>query len=286
LPLRSLIFTAVLIPLAAPTACAGLFGRFAPNTHASAIALRKRVHVNTLITEPGTMEIEWGGAFSTTGNFTFPSTIKYTPEGPYVWWGRTEFSASFDSLASAVQLDNRVTQFSDRMTLAANCVVHDGTKLDLAIAPQTSFLLRSANGLRLGATGVARYDTGRHSMGVTVTWTAATKVSDSNPAGTLDLGAGYGRRLMAGGPLGHLTPHVNVLYERSTGVERQISIFEGVEYQITEKVAVDFAGQHFSVWGGQTDHQITVGLTVNTGRLRKKRESAPPAGPERPLVAR
>ena len=44
------------------------------------------------------MEIEWGGAFSTGGNFTFPSTVKYTPEGPYLFWGRTEFSASFDSL--------------------------------------------------------------------------------------------------------------------------------------------------------------------------------------------
>lgn len=253
-----------------PGRARAVFGRGAGRP-ASNIALRKRVHVNTLITEPGTLEVEFGGAFSTTGNFSFPSTIKYTPEGKYVWWGRTEFSVSFDSLASTVQFDNRALQFSDRVTYAANCVVHDGDKLDIAIAPQVSNFLRGDSGLRVGATAIARYDAGRNSTGVTVTWTAATAVSPSNPAGTLDIGYGYGRRLMASGPLGHLTAHSNVLYERSTEVPRQISVFEGVEYQITEKVAVDFSGQHLSVWGGPVDHQVSVSLTVNTGRLRGKR---------------
>jgi hypothetical protein len=72
--------------------------------------------------------------------------------------------------------------------------------------------------------------------------------------------------------LGHLTPHVNWLWERSTGGgSAQISLFEGVEYQITDNVAVDFSAQQFSVGGGQVDHQIVIGLTVNTGRLRGKR---------------
>src|SRR5215471_7972105 len=90
---------------------AGLLGRL---NNGGPISLRKRLHVNPLITEPGTMDIEWGGAFSTGGSFNFPSAIRYTPEGPYFFWGRTEFSASFDSLASAVQYDDRITQFSDR----------------------------------------------------------------------------------------------------------------------------------------------------------------------------
>jgi hypothetical protein len=251
--------------------CAAQAGLLGHLSNGSRISLRKRLHVNTLITEPGTMEIEWGGAFSTGGNFTFPSTIKYTPEGPYVFWGRTEFSASFDSLSSAVQFDDRATQFSDRVTLAANCVIHDGKELDIAIAPQTSFFLRGESGLRVGATALARYDHGRNSAGVTVTWTTATAASPTNPAGTFDIGLGYGRRLMATGPLSHLTPHVNWLYERSTGIGPQISLFEGMEYQITENVAVDFSAQHFSVWGGQVDHQVVIGLTVNTGKLSRKR---------------
>jgi hypothetical protein len=265
--LSRLLLSAALIHTALPSARPALFGRRGLRP-ASNIALRKRVHVNTLITEPGTAEIEFGGAFSTGGNFSFPSTIKYTPEGKYVWWGRAEFSLSFDSLASTVQFDNRATQFSDRMTAAANCVVYDGGKLDIAIAPQVSWFLRDESGIRVGGTAIARYDTGGNSTGVTVTWTAATSASPTNPAGTLDIGYGYGRRLMSSGPLGHLTAHSNVLYERSTGVARQISLFEGVEYQITERVALDFSGQHFSIWSGAVDHQIAVGLTVNTGRLR------------------
>ena len=118
-------------------------------------------------------------------------------------------------------------------------------------------------------TGIARYDWGRSSAGVTFTWTGATTSSDSNPAGTIDIGAGYGFQLKSSGPLSHLSPHTNWLYEKSTGSIRQISLFEGVEYQITDAVAIDFSGQHLNVWGGPVDHQIVAGLTVNTGKLHR-----------------
>src|SRR5436190_17864020 len=146
---------AALVFCALPHARAGLLGHL---NKGGPVSLRKRLHVNTLITEPGTMEVEWGGAFSTGGNFSLPSALKYTPEGPYAFWGRTEFSASFDSLSSALQFDDRITQFSDRMTVAANCVVIDGKELDIAVAPQTSFFLRGEKGVRVGATAIARYD--------------------------------------------------------------------------------------------------------------------------------
>jgi hypothetical protein len=243
-------------------------GVVGPAERGRAISLRKRVHVNTLITEPGTMDIEWGGAFSIDGGFTLPAVIHYTPEGPHVYWGRTEFSASFDSLASSVDSGRRVTNFSDRASFAATCVVHDGEKLDIAIAPQVSVLLRGAQGTRIGSTAIARYDVGRSSAGITVTWTGATSASALNPAGTLDIGAGYGFRLAPSGALGHLTPHTNWVLEKSTGTARQISIFEGVEYQVTEKFAIDFSAQHISLWGNAPDTQIVVGITVNTGRLK------------------
>ena len=242
------------------------------STRAPAITLRKRIHVNTLITAPDTLEVEWGGAFSMDGSFTFPATIHFTPEGHHVWWGRTEFSASFDSLASSADPLGRVTHFGDRVGLAATCVVHDGEKLDIAFAPQMSVLLRGDEGVRAGATAIARYDAGRSSTGVTLTWSAANRPSPTNPAGTIDVGFGYGYRLKATGPLSHLTPHFNTVYERSTGVERQISLFEGVEYQIVDAVAVDFSAQHLNVWGGQLDHQVVVGLTVSTGRLHGRHQ--------------
>jgi len=264
---------AVLLQATIPAAHSALFHRADSGSagRSTAITLRKRLHVNTLITEPGEMEVEWGGAFSPNGGFSLPAAIKYTPEGTHPYWGRTEFSVNFDSLSSAVQFDDRITQFSDRVTFAANCVVHDGAKLDLAIAPQASFLLRGDRGARLGMTGIARYDVGRSSFGTTFTWTAATDSSPTNPAGTFDIGAGYGFRLMATGPLSHLTAHTNWLYEKSTGEERMVSVFEGLEYQINSKVAVDLSGQHFNVWGGGIEHQIVVGFTVNLGRLKRSR---------------
>lgn len=229
------------------------------------ISLSKRLHVNPLITGPDTVEVEWGGAFSTGGSFTLPATLRFTPEGPYVYWGRTELSVSFDSLSH----DGAASHFGDRTTFGATCVVRDGEKLDLAIEPIVSVLLRGDSGTRLGGIAIARYDAGRSSAGVTVGWTAATQASATNPAGTLDVSFGYGFRLKPSGPLGHLTPHTNWQFEKSTGLERQISVSEGVEYQITDLVAVDFSAQHGSVWGGQTDNEIVVGLTVQTKRLHR-----------------
>ena len=251
-----------------PMARAAFFGKLnTPDHPSSAITLRKRLHVNTLITEPGTMEVEWGNDYSLTSDeYTMPSTIKYTPQGRHILWGRTEFAASFDTISTAVENDARIAHFSDRVTFTATCVLLDGEKMDIAIAPQASVLLRGDTGTRFGATAIARYDAGRNSTGVTLSWSGATVASPTNPAGTFDAGLGYGRRLKASGFLGHFTPHGNAIYEKSTGVERQVSIFEGVEYQITEKFALDVSGQHFSVVGGAVDHQIVVGITANLGR--------------------
>ncbi len=65
----------------------GLFkhSKGSPRNHASAITLRKRLHVNPLITSPDTMEVEWGVAVSTDGSFTLPAVIHFTPEGSHVW---------------------------------------------------------------------------------------------------------------------------------------------------------------------------------------------------------
>ncbi len=240
---------------------AAIFGHGATNAkRAPAISLRKRLHVNPLITEPDTIDIEWGGAFSTGGGFTMPAVIHYTPEGSHIWWGRTEFSVSFDSLA----YETPVTHFGDRASFAATCVFFDGKKLDLAIAPQVSVLLRGDSGVRAGTTAIARYDSGHSSTGVTMTWTGATESSATNPAGTFDLGFGYGYSI------GRITPHVNWLMEKSTGLRRQVSLFEGAEYQLTEPLALDVAIQHIALWGQGRDTQIVVGFTVNTGRLHRR----------------
>lgn len=242
--------------------------RSRPASHRNGnITLRKRLHVNTLITEPGTAEVDWSSLYSiSSGNFTMPSALKYTPAGQRILWGRTEYSAALDVLENTAAGGGRITQFSQAVTVAMNSVAVDGEHFDVAISPQAIVFLRDVCGVRLGATAIARYSTDYSSAGVTAAWTGATCSSATNPAGIFDLGFGYGRRLAGGGFAGKWTPHMNLVYEKSTGGERSLSLFEGVEFQMTDRLALDVSGQHFGVSGGFPEHQIVVGLTLNLGK--------------------
>lgn len=268
---RRLLTAALLAPLGIPPSQARVPSprrRAGAQQRSSSIQLRRRLHVNTLITEPGTAEVEWNHSFSGEGAYSMPTTLKFTPEGRHLYWGRTEFSASLDLLTSFTQNGSRITQFGDRVTVGANFVLFDGDNLDLAIVPQSSFLARDDKGVRLGATAIARYDVGRNSAGLRITWAGATAPSPTNPAATLDIDAGFGRRLRSAGILRRLTLHGNAVCEKSASVPRQISLFEGVEYEFSEKVALDVSAQHFNVIGGPPDNQLVFGLTMNLGRVR------------------
>ncbi|HEY1341196.1 MAG TPA: hypothetical protein VGF59_26985, partial [Bryobacteraceae bacterium] len=103
---------------------------------------------------------------------------------------------------------------------------------------------------------------------VTLSWSGATHSSPTNPAGTVDVGCGFGRRLAPSGLLGKFTPHMNAVWERSTGLPSAYSIYEGVEYQITDRLALDLSGQHLGIHGGPVDHQAVLGVTFNLGKLQ------------------
>jgi hypothetical protein len=235
--------------------------------HTSGVSLRKRLHVNDLIAEPGTVELDVGSLYSyTTGMFTLPSAVKFTPAGDSLFWGRTEYSVAFDSVASAINTGARSTQFSDRLTVAATSVVYDSEHFDIAIAPLVTAFLRNESGVRLGATAIARYDGGGNTIGFTAGWTAASSATDTNPAGVWDFGAGFGRQLASSGFLSRITPHANVMLEESTGFERTWAVFGGVEYQITRRLAIDASGQRYGLTGSSPDRQFLLSLTINLGK--------------------
>ena len=235
----------------------------------STIGLRKRLHIDPLITPPGTVELDFASLYSfSSANYQVPAVIKYTPVGSHVIWGRTEYSLAFDSLDSTAEGGARLMQFSQSVTLAATSVVHDGKRLDFAIAPQATIFLRDEAGARLGTVVIARYDGGHNSIGGTVSWTGATHSSPTNPAGTFDLGLGYGRNLSGSDFAEKFTPHCNVVWEKPTGHPPALSVFEGVEYQMTPRFAFDLSAQHFTVTGGVTDHQVLFGIAVTFGKLQ------------------
>jgi len=228
------MFARILVFLIATAA----FGATHPRTtRPSSLSLRKRIHVNPLITDPGTFELDGSGAFSVDGSWSLPSAVRFSPA-----WGRTEFSASFDA-----------RQF-DRATFAATLVALDTDHFDLAVAPLASATLRGDRGVRGGGAVIARYDGDANSGGVTASWIA----------GTVDVGAGYGRVFRK-----LVTAHVNGQWEKSTGTARVITLIEGVEYQIKDPLAVDVSAQHQNLWGGHIDHQIIVGVTFRTPRLHR-----------------
>jgi hypothetical protein len=201
----------------------------------STLGLRKKLHVNPLITDPDTIEVDWSGVFPLQ---SFPSAVRYTPRGSFVFWGRTEFSATFDLHAH------------DQATFAATCVVLDSDKFDIAVAP----LLSVGNGTHGGAYGIARYDEGRSSFGVTL----------SHLAGTTDAGVGYGFQFAKA-----FTAHSNLQWEWASGTPRTLSVFEGVEWQISDAVAVDVSGQHQPVWGGARDNQLVIAVTFSSPKLHR-----------------
>ncbi len=233
--------------------------------HTTGVSMRKRLHVNDLIAEPGTVELDFGGLYSyTTSTFTLPSALKWTPEGDSLFWGRTEYSASFDSVSSAVSAGGRSTQFSDRLTFAATSVLFDSEHFDIAVAPAATAVLHDDSGARLGANLIARLDRSGNSLAALLSWSAATRPSDTNPAGVWDLDIGYGRQL--GGRFKRFTPHVTAALERSTGFAGTFSLFGGIQYAITERAAIDVVCQRYGLAGGDPDRQILVSFTYNFGK--------------------
>ena len=240
---------------------AALLRRRGPRSRSGTLALRRRIHVSPLITDPGTVEAEFNAGWTEGDVVTIPSTFKWTPEGSSIGWGRTEWSASFDVLDIAPDNGRRVTHATDHVTIAATSLLLDGVHWNLAIAPTLTVGVREGGATRGGVSAICRYDLGRSSLGSTLTWSGATNPDSDIPAGTWDWGTGAGVALSR-----RWTVHGDTQWERSTGYQRTWSLFEGLEFQATERLAVDLSVQHFNVVGGVSDRQMVLGLTVNLGR--------------------
>ena len=97
LRLRQLLGVVLLAQMETSALEARLLSRRPSHVRSSRISLRRRLHVTSLITDPGTVEAEWNVSLAESESLTMPTTLKYTPEGSNLLWGRTEYSANFDT---------------------------------------------------------------------------------------------------------------------------------------------------------------------------------------------
>ena len=208
---RALIGAVLLLEIAAPMMQARILRR-SPGTRSARISLRRRLHISSLITDVGTVETEFSTDWTDPQSFTMPTTVKWTPEGSTLLWGRTEYSANFDVVSSLVTDHNRVTHASDHVGFAGTALLVDGEHWNLAAAPSITFGGRDQPGVRAGLTAILRYDHGRNSTGTTLTWNGNPNPSDANPAGTWDLGSGFGHTFGD-----RTTVHFDTQLERATG---------------------------------------------------------------------
>lgn len=241
-------------------ACFPLEARLRAHSHrrSSGLSLRRRLFTSPLITDPGGVDLEFSGAFDTNSSWLLPTALKYTPTG----W-RTELSAGVDTLAHVLEDSGDAgTHFSDHVNLAATTAFRAGEHFSWAFAPAISVFLRNESGCRIGGSLLGRYDRGGNTFSASAAWSGATRVSPTNPAGIFDLTGGYGHKF------GRFTPYGTVQLERATGLAGGYSIFEGIEYEVNNRLSLDISGQHYGLNSPVADHQIVAGLTWNLHRRR------------------
>lgn len=247
--MKSIRPLALALLLAAPLFPARLKIRFHRN--AQSLGTRNRLHVNRLITEAGTVEMEAAASWSENGEYVDPVLLKITPGH------KIEYSVGFD-----------YAHPGNDVTVAANSLLYDGEHWNVALGPNVTFVRQEGDGLRAGATFITRYDRGLASLGATLSWSKATHPNPNNPADYAAAGLGGGIRLAREGRLSHWTVNGNFLNEHASSTRPVNSLFEGIEWEATSRLSLNFVVQQLDIRGPNRDNQALLGLTLNFGRLR------------------
>jgi hypothetical protein len=169
--------------------CAADVAEAARKTHRS--RRQRRVYSNEIFTiEPGTVELEFG---TNTGSdaFTMPTTLKYEPDFASPLLRQIELSLSSDTFTLLNNSGTHTVQFAGQQTAAVLRPIFQREGFAVALQPQVVFSIRGGESPRFGSAVLAGWAHGAHSLVGTVTWTAATHSSDSNPAQQYDYDAAY-----------------------------------------------------------------------------------------------
>lgn len=144
-----------------------------------------------------------------------------------------------------------------------------GEHWNFALGPNVTFVRHEGDGLRAGATFIAHYGRGLASAGGTLSWSKATHPNNNNPAIYTSCGFG-GVRLAKEGRLSNWTINGNIINEHASSNRPVTSLFEGIEWQVTSQLSLNFVVQQLDLRGPYRDNQSLVGLTLNVGRVWRR----------------
>jgi hypothetical protein len=194
--------------------------------------------------------------------FNTPIALSYSPQAES-FWGRTEYRAAFELIPSYIDEGH---SFSRALRVTASAVLIHGDRIDWAIEPEWTVYTGGLWGKRLGASAIARFHGDRNHLEGQVGWSGATHSSTSNPAGILSTGFSYSRDLSGSRLLERLSPHLSAELLKATGYRNALFMFEGIEYQVTGWLSLDFYAQHYAAPRSAPDHRVAIGTTLNLTR--------------------
>lgn len=217
---------------------------------------------DTSTTAPGTLELQLGGTFSS-GFFSLPTTLKFTPGAGGGFFHQGEFSASVNAVKAISRNGRTVTRFGDWIELAWRRPVYAQGGLSFAVAPQVTVSLREGGQSRAGFTGIMAYSQGRNGVAVNANFNTGA----DTPAGWI--AADFARFLAASGPWSKVAVFAGLMTEHARHDPSRLSLGQGLLWRVRPNLVLDAALRQVDVTRRGRDWQALTGLTLNLGRLAR-----------------
>lgn len=227
---------------------------------------QRRVYSNEIFTiEPGTIELESGTNYGSDA-FTMPTTLKYEPAFALPLLGQIEVSISSDTFTLLNDTGKRTAQFAGQQTAAVLRPVFQRGGFAIALQPQVVFSVRGEESVRLGSAALVGWTRSAHSLVGTVTWTAATHSSDSNPAQQYDYDLAY---VYAIGK-SRYSMLSEVQWSTAHGQSSEAFMTLGMTCRVTPRFMLDAGFREQGVGASQRHPHLLAGFTWNLGRVGRR----------------
>ena len=244
--------------------CAADAGAAARKSHGG--RRQRRVYSNEIFTiEPGTLELEFGTNSGSDG-FTMPITFKYEPDFASPLLRQIELSLSSDTFTLLNGPDQLTTQFAGQQTAAVLRPVFQREGFAIALQPQSVFSIRGEESPRLGSAALVGWARSAHSLVGTVTWTAATHSSATNPAQQYDYDLTYVYTIGKS----RYSIMTDMQWSMANGQTSQGFLTLGMVWRIRNRFSLDAGLREQGIGTSQQHTHALAGFTWNLGRFGRR----------------